>query len=73
MKFQAVTATADGKISKNVIYSGGFVWRLSASAQGANSGLRIVVWDNKGQWMTFDPRTFKPYHGEFKPGQTIEE
>lgn len=53
-KFRAILSTDDGRLTKNKIYRGGFVSKYSAGR------LRIVVWDNKDQWMTFDPKVFEP-------------
>lgn len=57
MKFRAVISTDDGRLTKGQIYTGGFVYK-----SGTN-GLRIVVYDNKGQWMTFKPMVFEPVEG----------
>lgn len=61
MKFRAVTSTADGRILVGNIYHGGFVWRGADAGKGINSGLRVVVYDDKQEWKTFDPRIFVPY------------
>ena len=54
MKFMARRATDDGRLTAYQIYIGGFV-----TITNGNS-LRIVVYDNKSEWMTFDPSVFEP-------------
>lgn len=61
-KFIASDSTSDGRITKGHVYDGGFVWRPQGHGQ-ATEGLRIVVYDNKHEWMTFRPSIFKPLIG----------
>lgn len=56
-KFIASDSTSDGRITKGHVYDGGFVWRPAGQQP---EGLRIVVYDNKHEWMTFRPSIFKP-------------
>lgn len=58
MKFKAIISTEDGRLTKGLVYYGGFV-----TITNSNS-LRIVVHDNKGEWMTFDPKVFVPVRAQ---------
>jgi hypothetical protein len=53
-KFIATTSTEDGRLTEGKVYEGGF------STRGQYGYLRIVVYDNKNEWMTFNPKVFKP-------------
>lgn len=55
-QFKAVLSTDDGRLTKGQIYRGSFVYKGNTGY----GGLRIVVWDNKQQWMTFKPLAFEP-------------
>jgi hypothetical protein len=50
MKFRALTATSDRRLTKNKIYSGEIV--------STPKGVRVYITDNTGGKMTFDPRVF---------------
>lgn len=53
MGFVAMTSTEDGRLTKGRIYYGALLMKH-------DNALRIAVYDNKGQWMTFDPNAFGP-------------
>lgn len=53
MLFRAKTDTADGRLIKKRIYFGQII-------HSVQMGLRICVYDNRKQWMTFDPEVFEP-------------
>lgn len=63
-KFKAKTATDDGRLTAGRVYEGGFVVldkpTLEAHITRQFNPLRIVVYDNKNEWMTFDPNVFEP-------------
>lgn len=59
MKFKAKTSTADGRLTKDKIYQGGFVMTNQYYGSGQMC-LRIIVYDNRNEWMTFDPKVFEP-------------
>ncbi len=52
MKFMSLVSTDDFSLTKFKVYSGGFVMTPTGD-------LRIVIQDDLGQWMTFDPKVFK--------------
>jgi len=52
MKFIATTSTDDGRLTNGKIYYGNLVY--------VPVGLRVAVFDNKGEWMTFSPSAFLP-------------
>jgi hypothetical protein len=56
MKFKAKFTTKDGRLTEGKIYQGGFVWRGTKGY----GGLRVVVYDNKNEFMTFAPKAFEP-------------
>lgn len=58
MKFMARCSTDDGRLTAYQTYIGGFV-----TITNGNS-LRIVVYDNMNEWMTFDPKVFEPVDDE---------
>lgn len=58
MTFRALCSTDDGRLTKGKIYLGGFVSVIGGLL--TSTGLRIVVWDDLNQWMTFDPKVFVP-------------
>lgn len=53
-KFVATTSTDDGRLTKGKVYEGGFTTKYKGGF------LRIVVFDNTKQWMTFNPKVFIP-------------
>lgn len=55
MIFVATDSTADGRITRGGIYKGNLIY-----VYPINPGLRICVFDNKKEWMTFKPEIFKP-------------
>lgn len=52
MKFVATMATADGRLTRGHVYFGNILY--------LPSGIRIVVFDNRREWMTFNPDAFRP-------------
>lgn len=55
MIFTALDSTPDGRITIGAHYHGQLVY-----VWPADPGLRIVVFDNKKEWMTYKPSLFKP-------------
>jgi hypothetical protein len=69
MKFISLVTTEDGRLQKGWTYMGGFVWKTEFIGHSGivTGGLRIVVFDGRGEWMTFDPKVFiasEPEYGE---------
>lgn len=60
MKFKAKKSTADGRLTKDTIYQGGFV-SINKFGASYEFDTRIVVFDNFGRWMTFNTQVFRPY------------
>jgi len=67
MKFIAKCSTDDKRLTANKIYSGQLLWKdVEVSSPYTQSGYRIVpelricVYDDKGEWMTFSPSAFLP-------------
>ncbi len=52
MRFRARFSTEDGRLTEGKVYIGQLV--------GYAKNLRIAVYDNKGQWMTFNTLAFAP-------------
>lgn len=59
MQFIATTSTDDGRLTQGKTYVGNLV------TTGKYGDLRIAIYDNKNEWMTFNPQVFKP---AFNPG-----
>lgn len=61
MKFKAKLSTADGRLIKGNVYIGQVVYKSPHVLLGSSygGGLRIAVYDNTGEWMTFDPDVFE--------------
>lgn len=55
MKLVALTTTQDGRLKAGKIYYGHVIY-----VSTVEPGLRIVVYDDKQQWMTFAPTAFRP-------------
>jgi len=53
LKFKSLVTTEDGRLTVGTVYVGNLV--------GKAYGLRIAVYDNLNQWMTFDPKVFVPH------------
>lgn len=70
MKFKATTTTEDGRLTKGKVYHGQIVMKdikeFGNFGMVEYQGIRIVVFDNKCEWMTFNPSVFVPYVEEFK-------
>lgn len=63
MKFVALTSTDDGRLTKGRAYHGAIVHVGNFSGNHPSAipkGLRIVVFDDKFEWMTFNPNAFRP-------------
>ena len=61
MKFKAILTTSDGRITGGKTYVGSFVMKeKSIKPFAAPPGLRVVVFDNRKEWMTFDPDALIP-------------
>lgn len=62
MKFTATLSTEDGRLTKGKEYQGDFISKVEGGwgNMASSSSLRIVVFDDKNQWMTFDPKVFVP-------------
>lgn len=60
MTFRALTSTADGRLSAGRLYEGMYtVVRDQRTPQGTiPGGPRVLVQDNTGQRMTFNPKVF---------------
>lgn len=58
MKFIAKITTQDGRLTAGFIYYGQIITVPVVGPIPA--GLRIVVYDNKKQWMTFNSHVFEP-------------
>lgn len=54
MYFKATCSLEDGRLIEGKIYYGTLV------GKGKYGDLRIVVYDEKKEWMTFDPKVFLP-------------
>lgn len=63
MKFVAITGTDDHRLTRGKTYQGTIVFRPVCSSADERSSLRVVVFDNLGQWMSFDPAVFVPLDG----------
>jgi hypothetical protein len=59
MKFVCVEDVGD-MLRKGSSYQGGFIW----GGKLGGVGLRIVVFTDRGGWMTFDPAAFRNGEGE---------
>lgn len=53
MRFKATVSTKDGRLKAGKNYQGSLV-------VNGNGFLRIAIYDNNGEWMTFDPVVFAP-------------
>lgn len=53
--FVATDSTADGRITGGKQYTGQLIY-----VSTIEPGLRVVVFDNKKEWMTFKPSLFRP-------------
>lgn len=69
MKFRALEGTADGRITEGKVYHGNVVavsvhlqehYGTRLRGQQVRSELRVAVFDNRNQWMTFNPKVFRP-------------
>lgn len=68
MKFIAKCTTDDGRLTNGEIYYGQLIWLPDAELSWDSKDLstmkrthlRICVFDNKGDWMTFNPIAFIP-------------
>ncbi len=60
MRFKSITNTGDLRLRKGVVYEGSIIV--------TDKGLRICVYDELGQWMTFSPAVFRP---EFKRAKEV--
>ncbi len=60
MKFQAVESTEDGRLSKYRVYDGNLVYTLKSPENRISTGLRVAIYDNRNEWMTFNRRMFIP-------------
>jgi len=58
MKFVSKITTDDGRLTAGATYYGAIITVPVVGPIPA--GLRIVVYDNKGQWMTFNSHVFEP-------------
>lgn len=64
MKFKAITSTDDGRLTAGKVYHGQIV--LKDKSQETTFGKHdyqitsIVVFDDMGTWMTFNPSVFVP-------------
>lgn len=58
MKFRAIEGTEDGRITRLMLYYGQIVY-VGHDGRGTPS-VRICVFDNKQEWMTFNPKIFIP-------------
>ena len=63
MWFKATDSTSDGRITAGGLYYGAVIY-----VSNFDPGLRVVVYDNKKEWMSFNPKIFKP--GEKASGNT---
>ncbi len=64
MKFMSKVSTGDGRLTAGVVYSGSIVFKPTLLPSGSwqiQGELRIAVYDNKKEWMTFDPSVFALY------------
>jgi hypothetical protein len=51
-------STEDGRLTKDAHYDGILIWVPRKASITGHSGLRYIVFDNKKEWMTFDPKVF---------------
>lgn len=61
MKFLSLQTTDDGRLTKSAFYFGSIVMVYNRHIE--KDEMRIVVYDNKGEWMTFNPQVFVPAEG----------
>lgn len=62
MTFVAITSTEDGRITAGKTYDGMLIYKpIVASGNTVEGrGMRIAVYDNRFEWMTFNPKAFRP-------------
>lgn len=63
MKFKAITSTSDGRLTKGKIYRGQLIVvpKKYADSTGSGGPVRVIVFDDKGSWITFNPKAFIPW------------
>ena len=61
MILKAITTTRDGRLTKGFSYVGQFVVLAPEDRIGKDdNGVRFLCFDDKGYWMTFNPKVFRP-------------
>lgn len=76
MNFVAIDSVPK-RITKGKIYSGNLVMKTKGtrvdSVSNMTSKLRIAVFDDSGEWMTFNPVIFLPDGMKFIPQELIDK
>lgn len=60
MKFIAICSTEDSRLTEGKIYLGNIVTIAEGWIGTPEFEQRIMVFDNKNEWMTFNPEVFRP-------------